>query len=309
MILNTGNRTDIPAFYSDWFYHRIQEGFVLARNPYYPRQVLRYQLNPEVVDAIVFTSKNPIPMLPQISLLDRFETIWHFTVTPYGKEIEPNVPNKKEILNAIRILSTRFGKNRIVWRYDPVFLDETYTVSFHQKAFHQIATYLKGYTERVVVSFLDLYEKTKKNFPEGKEVSKEDQIILTKSFVQSAKENGMEVRMCLEEKELAQYGAYTDGCMNQAVLEEMLGFSLQVPSKKGMTREGCTCLLGNDIGAYNTCMHLCKYCYANYDKEIVFKQYRKHNPNSPLLIGELEEEDVVKDAVQVSWRSRQLSLF
>lgn len=307
MILNTGSRTDIPAFYSRWFYNRIHAGFLLARNPYYPKQVLRYRLDPEVIDAIVFCTKNPEPMLADIHELDAFRQFWFVTLTPYGKDIEPSVPDKHAVIRSFQQLASALGKKHTGWRYDPVFITPKYDMAYHIRAFETIASALEGYTGRAVVSFIDLYEKTKRNFPEVREVSYEDQITLIKAFHESCERHRMVLSTCLENERLSQYGADTSGCMTKEVLEKAIGESLNVP-KGTMTREGCRCLLGNDIGAYNTCAHFCKYCYANYDRESVIRNMKDHDPDSPLLIGHLKEDDLLKDAKQISFLDPQLKL-
>ena len=308
MILNTGSRTDIPAYYSDWFYNRIREGYVLSRNPYYPAQITKYLLNPEVIDVMVFCTKNPFPMLDRISLLKAFDMFWFVTITPYGTETEPYVPPKELVIRYFQTLSERIGKERISWRYDPVFIMDRYSVDFHIAQFHRMAKALAGYTEQCVVSFIDLYGKTKRNFPEARAVTKKEQEKIIAAFSEIAKENGLQIHLCCENAALVREHVDADGCMSQSVLEKALGCKLIVPQRK-MARKECSCLLGADIGAYNTCGHGCLYCYANYDKETVIKNQKLHHVSSPLLIGEVTEYDVIKQAEQKSWKNRQLDIF
>ena len=308
MIINTGSRTDIPAFYSEWFLRRVREGFVMVRNPYNPRQVTRYRLDPGVVDALVFCTKNPAPMLPRLGELSAFSQYWHVTITPYGADVEPNVPEKRLVLDSFRDLSRAVGKERVCWRYDPVFLSETYTLEFHREAFARMAAYLEGYTQQAVFSFIDLYEKTKMNFPEVRQVPKEAQHQLARSFAESCRIHGITLRSCLESPELSRYGIDTGGCLTRQVIEHAIGERLEVP-RHPAARTGCECLLGNDIGVYNTCGHLCRYCYANYDKRAVRASMKAHDPDSPFLIGNAMPGDVVHEADQRSWISGQMSLF
>lgn len=309
MVLNTGNRTDIPAFYSDWFFNRIRTGEVLVRNPYNLNAVTRYRLDPAVVDALVFGTKNPAPMLPRLAELKGFRQFWHVTVTPYGKDVEPGVPDKHDVLKSFRQLSEAVGKDRVVWRYDPVFLSERYSKEYHLRAFETMASELEGATGQVVISFIDLFQKTKKNFPEVREVSPSDQDELAKHFVRIAQAHGMEVLSCLEDRRLAAFGVDVSGCMTQEKLEAALGLRFSVPPGKGQTREGCACLLGGDIGMYNTCAHFCKYCYANFDRETVVQNRALHDPESPFLIGGLHPADIIHDADQQSWINDQVTLF
>lgn len=308
MILNTGSRTDIPAFYSEWFYNRVRAGFVLARNPYYPSHVTRYRISPDVVDAIVFCSKNPEPMFDQLSLLEPFNTFWFVTITPYGPEVEPRVPDKDRVADTFCHLSELSGPEHMSWRYDPVFVSKTYTIERHVKEFGHLAQQLRGATTQCVVSFIDLYEKTRRNFPEARAVTPKEQEELVAAFADIAQQNDLCIHLCCENQELARPGVDTAGCLSPHVLEQAIGAPLHVPAHKP-ARPECVCLLGADIGAYNTCNHGCRYCYANYDQSSVCRNMARHDPTSPLLIGNLEAEDVVKDAQQTSWIDPQPSLF
>ncbi|MDO5425533.1 MAG: DUF1848 domain-containing protein [Eubacteriales bacterium] len=308
MILNTGSRTDIPAFFSEWFYKRIEEGYVMVRNPYYPSQVLRYRLEPEVVDGILFCTKNPKPMLEKIHCLDAFRQLWFVTVTPYGKEIEPGVPEKGRVLETFRELSGIVGKRAVIWRYDPIFLSEKYSLEFHMEAFERMAAALEGYTECCVISFIDLYEKTKRNFPGVKAVGKEERMRIGREFVRIGGRYGMEIRSCCEGTELEVFGVNCSGCMTKEVVERAFGCKLEVPGGGKSAREGCHCLLGNDIGVYHSCGHGCLYCYANDDAETVRRNRRRHEVDSPFLVGGAMEGDEVREVRQESWVDGQLSL-
>ncbi|MBE5960378.1 MAG: DUF1848 domain-containing protein [Lachnospiraceae bacterium] len=309
MIINTGSRTDIPAYYSEWFYNRIKEGFVLARNPYNREQIIRYQLNPEVVDCIVFCTKNPAPMLKRLDELSSFGQMWFVTITPYGKEIEPNVPKKEEVMEAFKQLSQRAGIHAVSWRYDPIFITEQYSLEYHLDAFEKMAKNLSGYTDHCIISFIDLYEKTKRNFRQARAVTASEQDLIGKEFVKIGDRYGIRIKTCLEGTELKKYGIDVSGCVTQPVIERAIGCNLSIPKKVKPAREGCDCLLGNDIGAYNSCGHGCVYCYANYDDETVMWNMRQHDRNSPLLIGQLQEGDKAKEAEQKSYLDHQLKLF
>ena len=268
MIIQTGMRTDIPAFYSEWLMNRIQEGFVLVRNPYNPAQVTKYSLSPEVVDLIAFCTKNPALMLPFMDRLTPYGQYWFVTITPYGRDIEPNVPDMGTVMDNFKILSDIVGVDSIGWRYDPILVDAAHTVEWHISEFEKMAATLRGYTETCVISFIDIYKKVERNFPEAKAVSRGDKITIGKVLIEIAAKYGMTVRPCAEGNNLAAYGA--------------------------------------DIGAYDTCGHLCKYCYANADVNLVKENRKKHNPKSPFLIGESMPGDVIHEAEQKSWLDRQL---
>ncbi len=308
MILNTGSRTDIPAFFSTWFYNRIREGFVLARNPYNPVQVTRYRLTPELVDCLVFCTKNPAPMLDQLHLLDAFHQYWQVTITPYGRDVEHNVPPVEVVIEAFWRLSRAKGLACVGWRYDPIFIYGPYSVSYHIQAFAKMAAALEGYTDHCVISFIDLYQKTCRNFPGIRRVSQEERLAVGEAFAQIGRRHGMEIRTCCEGNELAVFGIDCSGCLTQKVMERAVGGTLCVPKTKA-ARTDCACLLGNDIGAYNTCSHGCLYCYANESAEAVQANLRQHNPQSPFLIGNGFPEDCITDARQESYFDGQLRLF
>lgn len=307
MIINTGQRTDIPAFYAPWFANRLREGFVCVRNPYNPQQVSRYRLDPSVVDVIGFCTKNPEPMFPYMDLLRDYGQYWFVTITPYGRDIEPNVPDKHHLLDVFRRLSDTVGVNAIGWRYDPIFLSERYTADYHLRAFEQIASALDGYTKTAVISFIDLYPKVRRNFPEVREVPGEARLTLGKEMIRLAQAHGMVLKPCAEGDDLAAYGADCGGCMRISDYEYAIGKRLVVPKRKG-ARAQCACYLACDIGAYNTCKHLCKYCYANAEVSNVLSQSRLHDPNSPFLIGNYREGDRVHDVPQQSWINDQTIL-
>ena len=308
MIINTGCRTDIPAFYSKWLINRIKEGYVLVRNPYNPNQVTRYNLSPDVVNCLAFCTKNPEPMLKYLDEIDKYKQYWFVTITPYGKDIEPNVPNKEKVIESFKKISKHIGVNSIGWRYDPIFIGNNFDVNKHIYYFEKIAKELKNYTHNCTISFLDLYEKVKRNAPEIKPPNHEEQIQIAKVFSKISKENNMVIHSCCEKTYLSQYGLKCNGCMSKEIVEKAIGCNLNPPNSRKNLRESCNCLMGNDIGAYNTCGHLCKYCYANANKGLVIENMKKHNDNSPFLIGDSEEGDKITIAKQKSWKIENMQI-
>ncbi len=308
MIINTGMRTDIPAFYSKWLLNRIKEGFVYVRNPYYRHQVTKYNLDPNIIDCLAFCTKNPHPLLPHLKDLDKYKQFWFVTITPYGKDIEPNVPNKKEVINDFKKLSTHLGKNAVALRYDPIFINEKFDVKMHIKCFAKLLSELKGYTEDCTISFIDMYDKVKRNAPNLRPPTIEEQIELAKAFAKIGKQNNITIHACCEKSFLKDYGLDITGCMSKEIIEKAIGNKLNAPKNKSK-RIGCNCLLGNDIGAYNTCMHLCTYCYANANPSLVKENLKKHDPNSPFLIGNLEPEDKITETKGESWLDKQISFL
>lgn len=308
MIIQTGLRTDIPAFFSRWFANRLKAGFVCVRNPYHISAVTRYRLSPDVVDAIGFCTKNPAPMLPYMALLQPYGQFWYVTITPYGADIEPRVPPKDQVVESFRQLSGLVGVDCIGWRYDPILLSERYTLERHVVDFERLADQLCGYTKTCVISFIDLYAKVKRNFPEAREVGRAEQAALAQAFVSIGRQHGMTVKACGEGRWLADYGIDCEGCMTLATYEAAIRCRLNAPAHRS-SRSECACYLSCDIGAYDSCGHLCRYCYANANADAVRRNMRLHDPDSPFLIGNSLPGDCVRDAVQQSWKDGQITMF
>ena len=308
MIINTGQRTDIPAFYAEWFANRLKEGLVCVRNPFDQSQVSRYRLDPSVVDVIGFCTKNPEPMFPYMDLLRGYGQYWFVTITPYGRDIEPAVPDKHHMLEVFRQLSDKVGVDSTGWRYDPILLTERYTPEYHMRAFDKMSAALEGYTKTAVISFVDLYPKVRRNFPELREVEKEQRLAIGKELIAMASARGMTVKPCAEGDELAEFGADCSGCMKVSDYEKAIGKRLIVPKRK-TARAACACYLSCDIGVYNTCRHLCRYCYANAEPETVKALSLTHDPSSPFLTGNYMEGDRIHDVPQESWIDPQTSML
>ncbi len=307
MIIQTGQRTDIPAFYADWFANRLREGYVMVRNPFNRTSVTRYELDPEVVDMIGFCSKDPAPMLKYMDMLEAYHQYWFVTITPYGRDIEPNVPPYQDVMETFRSISERVGINCIGWRYDPILINDEWTAERHIEVFRRMCEGLKGYTKTCVISFIQLYNKVKRGYPEARHVSDENRLRITTEFVKIAGDVGMTIKPCGDSHGLENTGADCRGCMTLEVYEEAIGHRLNAPSNP-KNRKECSCYLTGDIGEYNTCGHLCRYCYANVDADIVRKNMSMHDPKSPFLIGHAEPSDELHMAAQKSWIDRQMTL-
>lgn len=309
MIINTGQRTDIPAFYSKWFINRIREGYVLVRNPYYPSLVTKFLLNSDVVDVIGFCTKNPRPMFKYLDELKPFGQFWYISITGFDKDIEPNVPSIDQVIEDFKFLSYKVGKNAIALRYTPIIINEKYTLQRHIDTFEYITSKLEGYTSLAVFGFVDIYDKLKRNHPEIIDCDDSLKIIIAKEFLKIANKHHMELRLCSKEKWLSSYGIDVNGCMRLEDYERAIGFSL-TPTKKMEARKGyCTCYLSNDIGSYNSCLHLCSYCYANGNSNLVLSNFKKHDEDSPFLIGNISPDDKIRLAKQESWKEIQGKLF
>lgn len=291
MILNVSGRTDVVAFYTKWFMNRYKEGFVDVRNPFNIKMVSR--INFEDVDAILFCTKNPIPILNHLKEIDK-PVLFHVTLTPYKNDIEPNVPPKKMIIESIKKLSSIVGTCNLYIRYDPIFLSDKYNVDYHKRAFEKMCSLLDGYVKQIIVSFIDDYKNVRKNqrILDYREFTENDYKEIGTCFSKSAKRHGMTVQTCFEDINLVEYGFKKGECISHE-----LAFKLTGKTYKNWTaRKGqkCNCVKMVDIGAYNSCKHFCKYCYANYDENKVNDNFNRHVPNSSLLIGSLEYDDIIK---------------
>ena len=292
MILNVSGRTDIVAFYTPWFMNRYHEGFVDVRNPFYPKLVSRIYFSD--VDAIMFCTKNPIPILPYLEKIDK-PKIFHITLTPYLKDIETRVPDKVKIIEAIKQVSTMLGSEYTYVRYDPVFINDKYTIDYHIKMFERMCKQLEGYITHIIISFLDDYKNVRKNLKilNPKVLTREDYKKIGENFANIAKEHHMTVQTCFEEENLVEYGFIKEECLGIELAKKLTG---KEKFKKWKARTGgkCNCVELVDIGVYNTCSHFCKYCYANYDEKKVKENIKKHDKNSSLIIGNLEPDDIIK---------------
>lgn len=315
MILSVSRRTDVPNYFSEWFYNRIKEGYFYVRNPMNLHQVSKISLSPENVDCIVFWTKNPTPMLNKLDCIKDYKYYFQFTLTGYGKDIEPGLPHKKNVLiPTFQKLSEMIGKEKMIWRYDPILFTETYSEDYHSNAFREIASSLNGYCTKVVISFIDLYAKTKKNMKDIHMIDKEPQDLYSFSarLSEIAKTNNMEIETCAELIDLTSCGIKHGSCINQKLIEKIIGCSIHVSRDKNQRTE-CGCVESVDIGAYNTCLSGCKYCYANYNHERVKEWSSLYDENAPILCSEITEEDKIKDKSKdksiKSLKEGQLSIF
>lgn len=293
MILSVSQRCDIPAFYADWFYKRIEEKMVYVRSPFNPGHVIRVDLSPENIDLIVFMSKNPTPMLSRLDLLKEYVCCFQISITPYHQELE-NVPDKRAVINTFIELSKRLGKHHVQLRYDPILLNERYTIEYHLKAFERLCSLLSQYTDTVIFSFVDEYKNTKKNMPLLKlhPISYDDKIQLAKGLSEIARKYQLNLKSCGEDIDLSSFDIQQGSCITKELVEQLCGYKINVPLAK--TRgKGCSCIAVMDIGAYNCCTHFCRYCYANYDEDAVLANYHHHDPTSPLLIGHVKDDEKI----------------
>lgn len=304
MIVSASRRTDIPSYYSEWFFNRLKDGYAYVRNPMNPHQISEISLSPDVVDGIVFWTKNPEPMLNRLDELRDYPYYFQFTLTAYGSDVERNLPSKEEVvIPTFQRLSSLIGRERVVWRYDPILLSDRYTVQFHRMYFRVLCDKLADYTEKCTISFLDLYKNSKRSIselgicPPTPEQADE----LAHSLSEIAAEHGIEIDTCAEDIDLGRYGIGHAACIDRQRLERIGKCKLTVGRDKNQ-RAACGCAASIDLGAYNSCRNGCVYCYANFSQRLVRDNCGRYDPFSPLLCGEVTAEDRIKPREMKSFR-------
>jgi len=296
MIISASRRTDIPAFFSQWFMGRVAEGLVMVRNPMNRAQVSRVRLDREAVDCIVFWTKNPAPMLDKLESLAGYAYYFLFTITGYGKELERNVPPLDERLQTFANLAAMIGKERVIWRYDPILLTEEMDEDFHYKNFESISKVLQGHTVTCITSFLDMYNKCKRNLAEIPITmpGPGQMLEMINRLNQIADSNGIKLYTCAEALDFSQVCSGPARCIDPVLVAHLTGSYRLIPKDKNQ-RKSCGCVESIDIGGYDTCAHHCLYCYANSNSSQVAKNLARHNPRSPLLTGELTGTETITD--------------
>ncbi|MBC8528648.1 DUF1848 domain-containing protein [Christensenellaceae bacterium NSJ-44] len=310
MIISASRRTDIPCFYSDWFFERIRAGKVWVRNPVNLHQISEISLSPEVVDGIVFWTKNPTPMLNHLHQLHQYMYYFQFTLNAYASDVEPRLPDKQRVLiPAFQRLSDAVGPERVVWRYDPIFLTRRYTMENHIRCFAALAKRLSLYTKRCTISFLDYYRNTAQNLAglTLQHFTPAEQRRLAKALGEIAHSYGLEIDACAETLDLEEYGIGRARCIDGELLGRLLACPLAVRKDRNQ-RLACGCAESIDIGAYNTCPNGCRYCYANYSESLLRANGGQHDPHSPLLTGVPVEGDRVSVKKMYSLREQQMRL-
>lgn len=304
MILSVSRRTDIPAFYSEWFFGRISEGYVCVRNPMNARQISKINISKNVVDCIVFWTKNPAPMLPRLDRLAGYDYYFQFTLNDYETDAEPRVPELSRRVETFTALSEKIGKERVIWRYDPIFFSEKYTPERHINSFAKIAAALKNHTEKCVFSFVDVYPSKNAgslNRLGFRKLLPAELDEFAGELAKIAKQNGLDIATCAEAIDLTKHGILHNSCIDKALIERITGAELRVGSDN--QRENCGCVKCDDIGSYDTCPHGCVYCYANFRPKAVFDKQKAYDKNSPLLCDKLGEGDKITERPVKSFKT------
>lgn len=312
MIISASRRTDIPAFYSKWFVNRLKAGYVYARNPMNFRQISKILLSNEVVDCIVFWTKNAAPMMDKLDSIDAMGYLYYFqwTMTPYGKSVEYNLPDKAKVVDSFKALSDKIGNNRVVWRYDPIIVSQQFPIEYHVDAFAKMCHLLKGYTNKCIFSYVDVYDKIRKRTKGivDRECDIQTMLKIAAEFAKIAKLNNIALETCSEQTELGQFGIGHSACINKYTIETIIGNAIDVKKVKGQ-RELCQCIDSIDIGTYDCCLHGCVYCYATSSEKAVLENKNRHDINSPLLIGRPCITDNITERVSKTLKNSQIILF
>lgn len=290
MIICASRRTDIPAFHSEWLMNRLDAGYALVRNPIHRQTVYRVDLSRRNVDAMVFITKDPSPMIPRLKEIGAMGHMYLFqvTLTAYGRDLEPGVPFMADVADSFKEISDRIGPDRMLWRYDPIVLDDFHTVEWHRRKFSLICRELEGYTRRCVISFVSPYNKLGGRF---RSISFDEQDALASAIGSVAAEHGILVDCCCARRDFSGYGIGNGACIDRMDLKH-----LDIPFEELDTplRDGCRCVRNIDIGAYDTCLHNCAYCYANASGGNR-RSLRMYDPEAEMLWGEVGPDDRVVD--------------
>ena len=307
MIISASRRTDIPAFYSEWFLNRIKEGFLLVPNPGNPNQLSRIDLSPNKIDCIVFWTKNPAPLVAGLDILDKsgYSYYFEFTLNAYGNDIEKNLPAKEKIITTFKELAAKLGQERVDWRFDPIILNKQFFAERHLECFYNICKQLHKYTNRCIISFVDTYSHISREFVNPKE---EDIYKLADGLSRIAKEFDLPLFTCSEQIDLSAYNIKHASCIDKTKIEKLVGYSIDA-KKDSSQRKMCGCIKSTDIGIYNTCQHGCTYCYATTSEKTVLTQVKNHNQHSPLLTGFPSGRETITTRVSSKKEKNQELLF
>ena len=299
MIISASRRTDIPAFYAEWFINRVKAGYCLVPNPHNRKQISRISLAPNNTSVIVLWTRNPGPMLPYLGELDDrgIHYCFQFTVMNNPREIDPHTPSLHASLEAFRRLVDHVGPHRVIWRYDPIVFTETTHCEFHIEAFADIADQLEYLTHRCVISIVDAYRKTKSRMTslskipgfkvEGYQPAIHETMLQKMQDIAYAR--GMELTSCAEELDLSHLGINPGKCIDDDYIQKVFDIDVTHKKDKGQ-RDACGCVASRDIGVYDTCILGCKYCYATSSFDKALSNYKEHDKDAPSLISSIEEE-------------------
>ncbi|HZW39780.1 MAG TPA: DUF1848 domain-containing protein [Ignavibacteriaceae bacterium] len=314
MIITASRRTDIPAYFSEWFMNRINEKYCTVQNPYYPEQVSFIDLTPEAVESFVFVTKNAAPMIKHIQQLndEGYKYYFHYTVNNLPNNYERNIPSFENGTNTFIKLVDKIGKGKVIWRYDPIIFTNDLTLQFHKQNFEKIYNKIGDYTKRLVISVVDNYAKTikrlnKLNVNYNQEQLKNPELDELIYFIkEKASLKNIEIVSCAEPI-LKDYSIKEGKCIDDDLMREELGVITNYKKSKSQ-RDTCSCVESRDIGFNNTCLMGCEYCYATLTHETAVKNKSRHNPLHSSIVEHKIPEKIVQKINEHKNKSVQLSL-
>lgn len=296
MILSASRRSDIPAFYGKWFVNRLNAGFVLVRNPLNANSVSRIPLNPKYIECIVFWTKNATDFMQYLPIIDSlgYKYYFQYTLTSFSKDVELKVPEKRKIINNFVELSKRIGKEKVIWRYDPIFLSQKYDVGYHVKWFEYLCRELSPYTEKCVISFLDDYAFLRDglNALNVQNMAESQMFMLAEVFSNVAQKYNLKLASCSEKLDLDKLHISHNSCIDGDLIERITGLEINKRKDAGQ-RPLCGCIESREIGSFNTCRHGCAYCYAR--RGLDRTSANMYNPESPMLCDALIGTEKITD--------------
>lgn len=307
MIISASRRTDIPCYYSDWFFNRLREGYALIPNPRNANRLGQVELSPQNVDCIVFWTKNPAPMLERLPLIEEmgYPYYFEFTITAYDREMERNLPDKQAVIDTFKRLSDRIGPERVDWRFDPILKNDQLSASWLAEKYAQLCEQLHDFTEKCIISFVDEYVHTRNR---SVVLNRGEMLETAGAISRIAQEYQLPVFSCAEEINLSSVGIEHSSCIDQRKVERLIGARITAKKDKGQ-RPACGCIESVDIGAYDTCGNGCIYCYAITGVKNLHRRMREHDPASPLLTGVPQGTELITDRTAPSFKMTQESFL
>ena len=307
MIVCASRRTDIPALYSSWLLNRLEAGYAMTPHPRKPKNLWSVSLSPEHVDCLVFWTKNPAPMLDKLHSIESMghSFYFQFTLTPYDETIEINIPAKIRRIEIFGNLCRLTGPERIIWRYDPVIIDSYHTCTWHFEQFEYLCSALHKYTKKCIVSFIDSYRNIKKIF---RKASEAEQWMILSGFSRISSKHGLVLHTCSENINAENLNISHASCVDKNIIENITGYAITAKRDRNQ-RPACRCVESVDIGAYGTCIHGCRYCYATFHEDAALRRWNRHDANAPMITGYPIGDEVVTDRTKPTLKDLRLRLF
>ena len=266
-------------------------------NPMNPQQISRIKLNPQVIECIVFWSKNPMPLLQRLGDLDAYKFYFQYSINSYDHDIEPGLPALDDRIETFQRLSRLLGPERVIWRYDPILLSSRYSLAWHTDQYSQLAEKLAPYTRQCIISFVDSYPKKAKQMKQADINTLDDKqvMVIAQIISKTAAKYNLKVSTCSEKIDLSGFNINHAGCIDRELIEYCTGMNFAKANKDKNQRPECGCISSVDIGIYNTCIYGCTYCYANFNASLTRKKHANHDPESPILTGNMPVNAIIRD--------------